>query len=400
MHGPASGNAEAGHRRLVRSYERSSVAVSQMDPRLFVARSEEMTRILGMWEGGSRQPIMVEGPAGIGKTALVKAVATEVARQGAAVAYTRPQYPEAAETLLQRGRDRRSLFVLDGIDEDWVTSASLVRHIQASRRNMMVLTTAREAEPRRTETVFGNHTVAWIRLDGLNHAALDALIAARAPRLPVADRRQLVELSQRSPLAAELLARLAEQDSVESIVRRLQENPTRYAGVFGPEFSGLRVDAPLLPPRPGDELDVRVRAFSQDLIRELAAHPELMRELRPRQFEELMAELYTRQGFEVELTPETRDGGIDLYVVRHEAFGPVVTLVDVKRYKETHRVGVGVVRQLYGVVEAKGANAGVVATTSFFSRDAQRFTENVALRMRLQNFLDVRDMLRAVAIKP
>lgn len=61
------------------------------------------------------------------------------------------------------------------------------------------------------------------------------------------------------------------------------------------------------------EVEVRVQAIADELIRWLARRPELLYQLRPRQLEELMAELYEREGFEVELTPETRDGGVDLF---------------------------------------------------------------------------------------
>jgi len=129
-------------------------------------------------------------------------------------------------------------------------------------------------------------------------------------------------------------------------------------------------------------------------VRALAARPELMYELHPRKFEELMAELYRRQGFEVELTPATRDGGVDLYVVSPGPGRHLLTVVDAKRYAPDHKVGVGVVRSLYGVVEEKRASAGIVATTSFFSKDAQRFQEKVPFRVDLQDYLALQAMLR------
>ena len=74
-----------------------------------------------------------------------------------------------------------------------------------------------------------------------------------------------------------------------------------------------------------------------------------------------MAELYAREGFEVTLTKRTRDGGVDLFLVRYTSFGQLLTLVDTKRYRHDRPVGVGVVRELYGVVESLNASAGVVA---------------------------------------
>lgn len=57
----------------------------------------------------------------------------------------------------------------------------------------------------------------------------------------------------------------------------------------------------------------------------------------------------------------------------------------------------GVVRQLYGVVEAKPASAGLIATTSYFSPEAQRFQQDLPFRMELKDFVDLRAMLRLAA---
>lgn len=142
------------------------------------------------------------------------------------------------------------------------------------------------------------------------------------------------------------------------------------------------------------EIDIRVQAVSDALIKRLASEPSLMHSLNPRQFEELMAELYAREGFEVELTPPTRDGGVDLYLVRYTSFGRLLTIVEAKRHRPDRSVGVGVVRQLYGVLEEKRANAGVVATTSFFSPEAESFQKDIGLRLALQDYADLRKMLR------
>jgi molybdopterin converting factor small subunit len=147
------------------------------------------------------------------------------------------------------------------------------------------------------------------------------------------------------------------------------------------------------------EIDIRMQAINGQLIRLLAEQPDRMYRLRPRQLEELMAELYARQGFDVQLTPETHDGGVDLYVVCRTPFGRLLTLVDTKRHGRGRPVGVGIVRQLYGVVEAKRASAGVVATTSFFTRDARRFQEEVPFRLALQDYVDLRAMVQAAAAR-
>jgi CRISPR/Cas system Type II protein with McrA/HNH and RuvC-like nuclease domain len=63
-------------------------------------------------------------------------------------------------------------------------------------------------------------------------------------------------------------------------------------------------------------LRIDLQEISDELIRYLARHPHLMRNLDPRKFEELVAELLRDKGYEVELTPRTRDGGLDIIAIK------------------------------------------------------------------------------------
>jgi transcriptional regulator with XRE-family HTH domain len=196
-------------------------------------------------------------------------------------------------------------------------------------------------------------------------------------------------LSERSGVSIPMLSR----------VERDETSPTltvfaRIAVGLDLSMSQLLSSDAALP-----SLDLRVCEVSDELIGLLSSRPELLYALHPRRLEELLAELYARQGFDVELTQQTHDEGVDLYLVRHTSFGRLLTLVDTKRHRSDRPVGVGVVRQLYGVVEAKNASAGVVATTSFFSRDARRFQERVPFRLGLQDYRDLQIMLRQ-AVRP
>lgn len=122
------------------------------------------------------------------------------------------------------------------------------------------------------------------------------------------------------------------------------------------------------------ELEPRVEihvisAISDALIEHLRRHPEEMRRMQPRLFEELVAELIEGQGFTVELTRQTRDGGYDIVAVNHE-LSTTRHLIECKRYAEGRPVSVQAVRSLYGVVTGKDASQGIIVTTSRLSRDA------------------------------
>lgn len=134
------------------------------------------------------------------------------------------------------------------------------------------------------------------------------------------------------------------------------------------------------------ELVRTVTAVNDELIRYLAKHPELLYELHPRRFEELVAELLRDQGFEPTLTPRTRDGGRDILAARSDALGSLLYLVECKRYAPKNKVGVEVVRAIHGVTNAERATKGVIVTTSSFSKDAIAFASPLKYGIGLYDF--------------
>ncbi|MGE8492762.1 restriction endonuclease [Comamonas sp.] len=88
-----------------------------------------------------------------------------------------------------------------------------------------------------------------------------------------------------------------------------------------------------------------------------------------REFELLVGEAYRLQGFRIiELGGNGPDGGVDLVLLK----GSEKFLVQCKQWK-AQRVGVATVRELYGVMAARGATGGFVVTSGRFSNDAQAF---------------------------
>ena len=87
------------------------------------------------------------------------------------------------------------------------------------------------------------------------------------------------------------------------------------------------------------------------------------------QFEKLVGEVFRLQGYTVtESGGGGPDGGVDLVL----SFGGEKHLVQCKQWK-AFRVGVDVVRELYGVMAAKGAAGGFVVTSGRFTDDAINF---------------------------
>jgi restriction system protein len=104
-----------------------------------------------------------------------------------------------------------------------------------------------------------------------------------------------------------------------------------------------------------------------------------------RQFEKMVGEAFRLQGYAVKETGGGgADGGVDLRLTRNgETY-----LVQCKQWRAL-RVGVDVVRELYGVMAAEGAAGGFVVTSGRFTEEAAKFAagRNVTLvngeKMRL-----------------
>lgn len=87
------------------------------------------------------------------------------------------------------------------------------------------------------------------------------------------------------------------------------------------------------------------------------------------EFEMLVGQAYALQGFRVtETGGGGADGGIDLVLTQ----GSELFLVQCKQWK-AQKVGVAVVRELYGLMAAKGAAGGFVVTSGRFTEEAQAF---------------------------
>jgi len=102
-----------------------------------------------------------------------------------------------------------------------------------------------------------------------------------------------------------------------------------------------------------------------------------LRDLSWKEFEDLVAEAFRRQGYAVEeMLGGGADGGIDMTL-----FGRgKKTLVQCKRWKNK-AVSASVVRELFGVMVAERAEAAILVTTSVFTRDATTFARGKPIEL-------------------
>jgi hypothetical protein len=139
---------------------------------------------------------------------------------------------------------------------------------------------------------------------------------------------------------------------------------------------------------------VNFRAAQAEILEALSEQPELLHALHHREFEELIAELFARNGCEVDLTSRTGDRGVDLYAVRQTGLGEHRYVVECKQNAPENRVGPALVRQLRGVVDRELATCGVLITTSTFTKKAQEEQQTSPHRLSLRDFEHVAGWLR------
>ena len=104
---------------------------------------------------------------------------------------------------------------------------------------------------------------------------------------------------------------------------------------------------------------------------------ESIRDLHWRQFEELVAEAFRRDGFSViENAYAGADGGVDIRLRK----GGESYLVQCKNWRK-RSIGVATVREMFGVLAAESAREVLIVCSGTFTADAVRFAEGKPIRL-------------------
>lgn len=112
----------------------------------------------------------------------------------------------------------------------------------------------------------------------------------------------------------------------------------------------------------------------RELIAQILADRDLIYDVTPREFEEIVEQVLRDEDFDTHLTQSTRDGGRDIIATKTGINGkPVVFYVECKRYSRENKVSVDLVRALYGVQTSDKVNKACLVTSSYFTRDAVDF---------------------------
>lgn len=114
-----------------------------------------------------------------------------------------------------------------------------------------------------------------------------------------------------------------------------------------------------------------------------------LRNLPWRDFEQLVGAHFDRLGYVVSFTPDGADGGVDVVARK----GSETFLIQCKQWRAT-QVGVGVVRELFGVMAARGATGGFVVSIGPFTADARAFAAGRNIEL-----VDANELLLASSLR-
>ncbi len=104
-----------------------------------------------------------------------------------------------------------------------------------------------------------------------------------------------------------------------------------------------------------------------------------------RDFEVALAKVFKDNGYKTELTQASADGGVDIIIYENEQ--PV--FVQCKAYNKP--VGVAVARELYGVMQDKNVEQGVIATLNGVTQGVYDFVKGKNIKL-----IDLVDILKMV----
>lgn len=194
----------------------------------------------------------------------------------------------------------------------------------------------------------------------------------------IEDIQRAADVATGLPLALDLVAELLRDRSKDDVERLLRGEIYDFnQQIILPERKLIA------------EIKPHIIHANEALVERLQQQPDLLYELPSRKFEELVADLLTNLGYEIELTPATRDGGKDILAQMNTPHGSMLCLVEVKKHRADRPVGVALVRQLYGTLVDANATSAMLVTTSSFTSDARLFQRRHQYKLALREYGDV-----------
>ena len=231
-----------------------------------------------------------------------------------------------------------------------------------------------------------------IELDSLVEEVLKTLTAKEAKVLKMRfglvgiEEHTLAEIGKQFGLTAERIRQ------IEALALRKLRHPSRsrrLKKVLEPIQEAMeeeKKDEEKIIEFPTD-LDIGLITTKADehLIRYFSEHPKEIKTMNRRLFEEMIAELFRGFGYGVELTKQTRDGGIDIIAIKDLEVS-VKYIIQAKRPEPGNPVRITPVRALYWVKHREKATKAILATTTYFTKDAKMEFRDLVWELELKEY--------------
>ena len=352
----------------------------------FVGRSKELEYLRDVFLTGARG-VQIVGPPGSGKTLLARVFSEQFSEQlfPAGILTATAAWIEFPDNLfyrvLQEDLWAPKLIVVDAaetLDDKGIQRIKSL--LQRSNQLRLLVTSRRPVLPLGAD-------FQQLSLGSISRSEFEELLHLRNKINNDQIDNQVVEklfnLAQGNLLLADLAVSAVNQGVEASWVDLLDHLRTfQVPGVLGPDGQPINQKS-----KEFQRIIIDVKAANSEIMRLLQQDPKLAWELPPRKFEEIVAEILSNEGYEVELTSASRDGGFDICAARQGGLGKFLFLVECKRYVPPNKVGVEIVRSLHGVVQANRANAGAIVSTSYFTAGAKDFQRKMQYQLHLHDYL-------------
>lgn len=352
-------------------------------PNTLIGRKDELHRLFGKIGDDRRLPkiIGITGPAGIGKSSLGIQFLRDVSRRLNPIwlsAFDIREKVGLFEEILhtvKAGKDE-SLVLIDHAEPFDGDTERFGRQLLGIKRLRAVIVTSRQIE----RPIFD---IDRLELSGLNPREGYQLLVHQmeelgAREISEAELRSLEAVTEGRPMSLMMIPVLLKQYSVEQVRRR-----------FDGTLYDLEVQISASEERIIEVVAPKIVIANEELLYGLKRHPEQIHDISHRKFEELIAELLDDQGFKVELTQASKDGGKDIIAEMETEIGKILCLVEAKHYNPNRPVQVSLVRQLLGTYVDYGATSAMLVTSSHFTRGAKEFQARHEYRLTLKEYEDV-----------
>mgnify|MGYP001033365813 CR=1 FL=1 len=358
------------------------IADTFIEPNISLLRREkELSELRKILSESTNHVVLITGVAGIGKSTLVRMYAEENKEQ-----YSNVYIWYAWQLSKDLKVENNSLIIVDDADElDSKKLEEIIRYNESS----FILVVGRTVDYH-----FSKEKYVRLSVNGLNQSEI---VSFRMNKLKnhivdfdYEEMKRILLLTQGNPLIIENMLRLIDSLGIDVVDKLLYQQIS--VGKSDIVVPNKNIISPSLISIKKDVLQI-----NEDLMRYIAQEPMSMHELSPREFEKIIAELFKKLGYEVELTKQTRDGGVDIYIAEKTDLGKFLFLVECKHYAPNRPVGIEVIRNMYGVLgmNKRKPTGGIIATTSHFAKGVrEEIVElNLEHRISLHDFENISELL-------